>query len=54
MGFYPGSDTKYKTQGNNFSGLQLLVCQVDMSLPQGTGSRIKELMCLLRSVPGAE
>jgi len=46
--------TKCMTQGINFSGLQLLICKVDMYLPQEIGARIKERMCLLRSVRGAE
>lgn len=34
--------TKRMTQGINFSGLQLLICKVDMYLPQEIGARIKE------------
>ena len=34
--------TKRMTQGINFSGLQLLICKVDVYLPQEIGARIKE------------
>lgn len=46
--------TDCMTQGINFFILQLLICKVDtyLDLPQEIGARVKELMCLLSSVPG--
>lgn len=44
------------TEGMNFSVFQLLICKVGMylCLPQAIGARIKELMCTLGTVPGAQ